>query len=56
MRLVVPEDKLEWAQRHQDFIAGEVLATSFEVVPADQAAGQGAHKVVEGVTADVSKA
>ncbi|MCQ9352238.1 isoleucine--tRNA ligase [Corynebacterium sp. 153RC1] len=56
VRLVVPEDKLEWAQRHQDFIAGEVLATSFEVVPADQAAEQGAHKVVEGVTADVHKA
>ncbi|WBT08003.1 isoleucine--tRNA ligase [Corynebacterium sp. SCR221107] len=50
--LFVPEDKLEWANRHKDFIAGEVLATSFEVLTE----GAGAHVVVDKVTADVKKA
>ncbi len=34
--LSVPTDKVEWARRHQDLIAGEVLATSFEVVTDQQ--------------------
>jgi isoleucyl-tRNA synthetase len=48
----VPADKQEWADRHADYIAGEVLATSFTVLTE----GEGAHKVVTGVTADVAKA
>ncbi|WP_276651694.1 isoleucine--tRNA ligase [Corynebacterium vitaeruminis] len=50
--LYVPADKLEWATRHKDFIAGEVLATSFEILTE----GEGAHKIVDDVTADVKKA
>lgn len=52
--LSVPEDKLEWATRHADHIAGEVLATSFEVTQDDL--GDGAHEVLKGVTARVAKA
>lgn len=52
--LSVPEDKLEWATRHADHIAGEVLATSFEVTQDDL--GDSAHEVLKGVTARVAKA
>ena len=47
----MPEDKQEWATRHAEHIARETLATSFEV----STAGEGAHKVVEGVSATVAK-
>ncbi|MEJ4093066.1 hypothetical protein [Corynebacterium accolens] len=30
--LCVPKDKKEWAQRHADTIAGEVLAAEFSLV------------------------
>lgn len=50
VRLFVPGDKKEWAERHRDHIAAEVLATSFEV-----ADGTGEHDVVSGVTATVEK-
>ena len=52
--LSVPAEKLEWAGRHAEHIAGEVLATSFEVVETDL--GDGAHEVLKGVTASVVKA
>ncbi|GAB3590159.1 Isoleucine--tRNA ligase [Corynebacterium faecale] len=52
--LSVPAEKLEWAGRHAEHIAGEVLATSFEVVESDL--GDGAHEVLKGVTASVVKA
>ncbi len=29
--LAVPADKLDWAQRHRDLIAGEILATTLEI-------------------------
>ncbi|WP_342320034.1 isoleucine--tRNA ligase [Corynebacterium mayonis] len=49
--LFVPEDKHPWAQQHAAHIASETLATSFEV----RTAGEGAHKVLEGVSANVVK-
>lgn len=52
VKLYVPATKQEWADRHAEYIAGEVLATSFEVITE----GEGAHKVVTDVTADVAKA
>ncbi|WP_115686467.1 isoleucine--tRNA ligase [Corynebacterium senegalense] len=51
VELFVPEDKQEWATRHAEHIARETLATSFEV----STSGEGAHKVVEGVSASVAK-
>ncbi|CAB0561750.1 isoleucine--tRNA ligase [Corynebacterium diphtheriae] len=51
VKLVVPEEKKEWALRHTDMIAGEVLATSFEVVAGEPAE----HDIVAGVTATVQK-
>lgn len=52
VELFVPEEKKEWADRHSALIAGEVLATTFTVT----VGGEGAHKVIETVTADVAKA
>lgn len=49
--LAVPADKVEWANRHKEFIAGEVLAVDFSVVT-DQSLP---HEVVANVTAAVSK-
>ncbi|OJI02877.1 isoleucine--tRNA ligase [Corynebacterium diphtheriae] len=51
VKLVVPEEKKEWALRHTDMIAGEVLAASFEVVTGEPAE----HDIVAGVTATVQK-
>ncbi|CAB0657182.1 isoleucine--tRNA ligase [Corynebacterium diphtheriae] len=51
VKLVVPEEKREWALRHTDMIAGEVLATSFDVVTGEPAE----HDIVAGVTATVQK-
>ncbi|CAB0514157.1 isoleucine--tRNA ligase [Corynebacterium diphtheriae] len=51
VKLVVPEEKKEWVLRHTDMIAGEVLATSFEVVTGEPAQ----HDIVAGVTATVQK-
>ncbi|GGG70524.1 isoleucine--tRNA ligase [Corynebacterium pelargi] len=47
-------DKFEWAKRHQDMIAKEVLASTFEVQPADSAAGE--QEIISGVTATLQKA
>lgn len=55
----VPEDKLEWARRHQDHIAAETLSTSFNVTTAEldpEIASDGrVHEVLEGVTVTVTK-
>lgn len=50
--LSVAEDKKEWAQRHADTIAGEVLATEFSVVTEPLA---DAHDILGDVTATVAK-
>lgn len=50
--LAVPEDKKEWAQRHAETIAGEVLATEFSVATEPLA---DAHDILTGVTATVAK-
>ncbi|GAA1474108.1 isoleucine--tRNA ligase [Corynebacterium felinum] len=49
--LSVPADKVEWAQRHKDFIAGEVLATLFSIVEGENFD----HEVVKGVSVSVAK-
>ena len=54
VKLSVPAEKREWANHHAEHIAGEVLATSFEVVEADL--GADAHEVLKDVTAEVAKA
>lgn len=51
VKLVVPEEKKEWALRHTDMIAGEVLAISFEAVTGEPVE----HDIVAGVTATVQK-
>ncbi|MDX5311916.1 MAG: DUF5915 domain-containing protein, partial [Rhodococcus sp. (in: high G+C Gram-positive bacteria)] len=48
----VPADRADWAVRHRDLIASEVLATSFELAPA----GTGALELGEGVRAAIVKA
>ncbi len=52
VRLVVPAERLEWAQTHAGLVAGEVLAVEFDVT-ADGAPG--AIELGDGVTADVAK-
>ena len=56
--LSVPTEKEEWANRHREHIAAEVLATDFTVTTEALAAdaGQTVHDVLKGVTATVSKA
>ena len=54
VELSVPADKLEWAERHKDYIAGEVLAVAFEVVT--ESAREEARDIVAGVTAALEKA
>ena len=48
----VPADRAEWAARHRDLIAGEVLATTFELA----AAGTDAVELGEGTRAAIAKA
>ncbi|GAB3701953.1 isoleucine--tRNA ligase [Corynebacterium nasicanis] len=50
--LSVPEDKLEWAQRHRELIAGEVLALELDVT---SEALDAAHDIVTGVKATVTR-
>ncbi|NMM83192.1 isoleucine--tRNA ligase [Rhodococcus sp. SRB_17] len=50
--LEVPEDRKEWAQRHGDMIAGEVLAVEFSVGEA----GSDAVDLGDGVRAAITKA
>ena len=52
VRVAVPADRNEWAQRHAKHIAAETLATDFEVV---SEAPQGGVPIVDGVTATVEK-
>lgn len=52
VRLSVPADRAEWAERHADHIAAETLATDFAVVTDSL---DGAVPVIDGVTATVSK-
>ncbi|APT89214.1 isoleucine--tRNA ligase [Corynebacterium frankenforstense DSM 45800] len=54
VELAVPEEKAEWAHRHESWIAEEVLATSFEVVTGG--IGEDAHEVIDGVSAAIAKA
>ncbi|MCQ9330589.1 isoleucine--tRNA ligase [Corynebacterium phoceense] len=51
--LSVPADKEEWANRHKDHIADEVLATDFTVTT-EPLTGD-VHEVVKGATATVAK-
>lgn len=53
VRLVVPAERLDWAQTHADLIAGEVLAVRFDVTGDGDA---GSIELGDGVTADVAKA
>ena len=53
--LRVPADKEEWANRHADHIAAETLATSFTVTTEAGEGGEDGHKVLDGVTAEVTK-
>lgn len=50
--LEVPEDRKDWAQRHGDMIAGEVLAVEFSVGEA----GSDAVDLAEGIRAAITKA
>ena len=50
--LSVPTDKEDWAKRHQETIAREVLAVKFTVVTNQQLASE----VISAVTADIAKA
>ena len=54
VELSVPEEKAEWAHRHESWIAEEVLATSFQVVT--DGLGEDAHEVLDGVSAVIAKA
>ncbi|MDV6267446.1 isoleucine--tRNA ligase [Rhodococcus globerulus] len=49
--LEVPEDRKDWADRHRDLIAGEVLATSFMIGEA----GDGAVDLGDGIRAAITK-
>ncbi|GAC70024.1 isoleucine--tRNA ligase [Gordonia soli] len=51
VRLVVPAERRDWALRHADLIAGEVLAVGFDV----ETGPAGAVELGDGVTADVAK-
>ncbi|MEE2059869.1 isoleucine--tRNA ligase [Rhodococcus artemisiae] len=48
----VPADRAEWADRHRDLIAGEVLATTFEIA----AAASDPIELGEGVRVSITKA
>ena len=50
VRLQVPEDKSEWANRFAEHIAGEVLATDFAFTN-----DAGEHEIISGVTATLKK-
>lgn len=53
--LLVRENQQEWAQRHREWIAREVLATSFDIVDSPRE-HENPHEVLEGVKAWVTKA
>ena len=49
VRMEVPAERREWADRHAQLIAGEVLATDFEVVDALEATDGDPIELAEGV-------
>ncbi|MDY3127810.1 MAG: isoleucine--tRNA ligase [Corynebacterium sp.] len=51
--LAVPADREQWAQRHAEHIAAEVLATEFVITTDNNL--EGAHDIVKSVTATVTK-
>ncbi|MGV9710186.1 isoleucine--tRNA ligase [Gordonia sp. NPDC003424] len=53
VRFVVPDERLDWATRHAEMIAGEVLAVRFEV---ETGTAAGAIALGDGVSADITKA
>ncbi|WP_299576776.1 isoleucine--tRNA ligase [uncultured Williamsia sp.] len=54
VRLGVPAERQEWAQRHRDLVAGEVLAVRLDVV-APEELGDGAVDLGDGVRAELSR-
>lgn len=52
--LKVPAEKVEWAQRHSEFIAHETLSREFDVTSGELAESP-VHEVTEGVTVTVRK-
>ncbi|MGU3294118.1 isoleucine--tRNA ligase [Williamsia sp. M5A3_1d] len=54
VRLGVPAHRSEWAQRHRDLMAGEVLATTLEVVAPDALEGS-VTELGDGVVASIDR-
>jgi isoleucyl-tRNA synthetase len=55
--LAVPDNHLEWAQRHRDLIAGEVLAVELDLVAGHDGNATGEWIALgDGVQATVTKA
>lgn len=52
VKLQVPAEREEWANRHADLIAREVLATAFEVVAGGESLS---YDVADGCSADIAK-
>ncbi|WP_083327052.1 class I tRNA ligase family protein, partial [Corynebacterium sp. HMSC074C04] len=52
VKLQVPSEREEWANRHADLIAREVLATAFEVVAGGEPLS---YDVADGCSADIAK-
>ena len=55
VRMEVPAERREWAERHAQLIAGEVLATDFAVVDALDAADGDPVELAEGVRMTLSR-
>nr|WP_212763462.1 isoleucine--tRNA ligase [Gordonia araii] len=53
VRLAVPAERADWARTHASLIAGEVLATEFEV---DAGGASGSVELGDGASADIRKA
>ncbi|MEE2033500.1 isoleucine--tRNA ligase [Rhodococcus sp. CC-R104] len=51
VRFEVPSERAEWAARHRELIAGEILATTFELAPA----GADAVELGEGTRASIAR-
>src|SRR5699024_4102141 len=56
VRLAVPAERRDWADRHAELIAGEVLATDFAVVDALDAADGAPTELAEGVRLTLARA
>ena len=55
VRMAVPAERREWADRHAQLIAGEVLATDFAVVDALDSADGDPIELAEGVRMTLSR-